>query len=70
MTKCQDHQNLVVEPNTLVPSAEAQQFVVELDKVHNELKENISQAQQCYQKYVDQLAEIYLRSFSGMVTAQ
>ena len=48
------HPNLAVEPNTPVPSAEAQPFVAELDELHNELKENISQAQQCYQKYVDQ----------------
>ena len=48
------HPNLAVEPNTLVPSAEPQQFIAELDELHNELKENISQAQRCYQKYVDQ----------------
>ena len=48
------HPNLAVEPNTLVPSAEAQQFVAELDELHNELKENISQAQHRYQKYADQ----------------
>ena len=40
--------------NTPVPSAEVQQFIVELDEPHNKLKENISQAQHRYQKYADQ----------------
>ena len=33
---------------------EAQQYVAELDELHAELKQNISQAQVQYQKYADQ----------------
>ena len=48
------HPALAVEPNLPVPSAEAQQYIAELDKLHAELKRNISQAQVQYQKYADQ----------------
>ena len=39
------HPSLAVEPGLMVPSVRAQQYVAELDKLHEELKENISRAQ-------------------------
>ena len=37
----------------LVPSTEAQWFVAHLDEIHDELKQNIADAQECYQKGAD-----------------
>src|SRR5260370_11204067 len=47
------HPNLSTDTTTLVPSTEAQQFVAHLDEIHNELKQNIMDAQECYQKGAD-----------------
>ena len=48
------HPTLAADPNTDVPSIGAQQFVTSLDELHQELKQNIEQSQQRYQKYADQ----------------
>src|SRR5260370_5199727 len=38
------HPNLSMDTTMLVPSTEAQQFVAHLDEIHNELKQNITDA--------------------------
>ena len=48
------HLTLAAEPNITVPSSGAQQYVAELDELHEELKRNIAHAQLHYQKYADQ----------------
>src|SRR5260370_4507411 len=48
------HPNLSMDTTMLVPSTEAQQFMAHLDEIHNELKQNIVDAQECYQKGADQ----------------
>src|ERR1700677_1483655 len=48
------HPSLAVEPGLTVPSVGAQQYVADLDELHEELKQNISRAQLRYQKYADQ----------------
>ena len=47
------HPALSANPNLPVPSAEAQQYVAELDNLHAELKRNIRQVQSQYQKNAD-----------------
>src|SRR5260370_40029755 len=47
------HPNLATDTTMVVPSAEAQQFVVHLDEIHDELKQNIVDAQEHYQKGAD-----------------
>ena len=47
------HPALAVEPGLTVPSVGAQQYVAELDELHEELKQNIALSQLCYQKYAD-----------------
>src|SRR6266850_1920803 len=44
------HPTLSTDTTTVVMSSEAQQFVVQLDKIHNELKQSIADAQEHYQK--------------------
>ena len=48
------HPNLSMDTTMLVPSTEAQQFVAHLDEIHDELKQNIVDAQEHYQKGADQ----------------
>src|ERR1700677_2380909 len=43
------HPALSANPDLPVPSAEAQQYVAELDNLHTKLKRNIRQAQSQYQ---------------------
>ena len=47
------HPNLSMDTTTVVPSMEAQQFVAHLDEIHDELKQNIVDAQEQYQKGAD-----------------
>ena len=48
------HPTLATAPDAPALSADAQQFVAELNELHAELKTNIAEAQQHYQVYADQ----------------
>ena len=49
------HPNLAIHPERDLTSARARNFVVDLDELHAELKNRISEAQKRYQKYADKL---------------
>src|SRR5258707_899348 len=47
------HLEITMDPQAKISSAKAQTFVVDLEHIHMELKENIVQAQERHQKNVD-----------------
>ena len=47
------HSDLTIHPERELASARAQQFIVNLDELHQELKSAISEAQECYQRSAD-----------------
>ena len=49
------HPEFTMDPQAEISSAKAQTFVADLENIHAELKENIAQAQERYQRNMDKL---------------